>query len=526
MVPVHDCTVSEDRTNTARRFDDLRPGYQSIHDRIQELGLDVANVFINEYPNGTTATDGMPCNDVGNLAEPFNYINSNESARAGELIRDLNQIIREQASALSNNGWHAITGLHDRFVGHGFCAGNTRWLRLFNESMSVQGNWTGAMHPNGQGHRQYGEVIFDALRTLVPPPTPRLGTVGNPDKALGIEVDPKNIRLRWQANARATIVQIAYRPLTSGSDRPHGSPAEVVADPPRLKHEVNGWRYLPDARASLGMFDHEVTAASFDYSIRACTDAACSAWTELLHVSNVVPAEPSALVPDRVFNIGIKVRWTPGLANDPTRTAYELGWLRRGETTWHYQQVPPGFTAYTVNVGSGGTYHFWLRACGPALCSDWTSTRISNLPPQTPSPVTLGTAPWPFVGFTSYSWQDLSDNEVAFQIFLYDKNTRSYTIHETDENDRDHYNNRRAYAWVRACSDLGCSPLRGTMSPTQDIMDWVHVPKTGGFSFNKTPTKKWLEKANMIPAPRKLPKPSRRLAYGFPVLPPTNTWPR
>lgn len=107
-------------------------------------------------PDEVLGEDGSILN---NLPVGIDY---DEAKFAGEVILPaLNGAIADGARAA---GWTAITGMADRFRTHGYCAeASERWVRQWTESIRMQGNDRGAIHPNEDGHEAYGEAIFDQL---------------------------------------------------------------------------------------------------------------------------------------------------------------------------------------------------------------------------------------------------------------------------------------------------------------------------------------------------------------------------
>jgi len=61
-----------------------------------------------------------------------------------------------------------VEGLDEPFDGHGICAKNEqRWVRTLGESLDMQHDPKGTLHPNETGHRQLAKrirpVFTDAL---------------------------------------------------------------------------------------------------------------------------------------------------------------------------------------------------------------------------------------------------------------------------------------------------------------------------------------------------------------------------
>jgi lysophospholipase L1-like esterase len=134
-------------------------------------------VIIVDYFDPTTAADGSDCTIL------FGGVTPDESRWAREhVLVPLNAQVEAAAKA---HGWNAVTGVAERFRGHGLCAGSQRWVRTLGEGLSgrplplngtgvnivhvqdVIGSTAGTLHPNEAGHRQIAALIAPLLAEVL-----------------------------------------------------------------------------------------------------------------------------------------------------------------------------------------------------------------------------------------------------------------------------------------------------------------------------------------------------------------------
>jgi lysophospholipase L1-like esterase len=78
-----------------------------------------------------------------------------------DVLAPLNQAI---ADAAKQHKWKLVDGVDERFDGHGICAPpSERWVRTLDESVAMQHDHLGTLHPNEAGHRATAELIVPQL---------------------------------------------------------------------------------------------------------------------------------------------------------------------------------------------------------------------------------------------------------------------------------------------------------------------------------------------------------------------------
>ncbi len=153
----------------------------------------VRHVFVTEYPDPTTGVFGLRCGLP--LAEPFqgfDFISPAEAEWASTaVVAPLNAALATMvATANAVRGptdpvWHFVSDVDDRFATHGYCTGidgteiltnpwwwtrprnaNPRFISTLVDSLTSQGDYLGAMHPNDLGQGQIADALEGAIDFL------------------------------------------------------------------------------------------------------------------------------------------------------------------------------------------------------------------------------------------------------------------------------------------------------------------------------------------------------------------------
>ncbi len=153
------------------RLDALPVGYGELATALEPL-VPADRVIIVDYFDPTTAADGSDCKML------FGGVTPDEARWAREQV--LAPLDDKVQAAAEEHGWHAVTGVAERFRGHGLCAGSQRWVRTLGEGLTgrplplgggadfgriseVIGSTAGTLHPNEEGQRQIGALIEPVL---------------------------------------------------------------------------------------------------------------------------------------------------------------------------------------------------------------------------------------------------------------------------------------------------------------------------------------------------------------------------
>jgi hypothetical protein len=136
-----------------------------------------SRVIVVDYFDPTTGAGGAPCTML------FGGVTPDESRWIQEqVIQPLNAAID---TAAKRHGWNAVTGVAERFRGHGLCAeGSKRWVLTLGEGLSGQPlpltggqgflairdvveSTAATLHPNAEGQRQIGQLIDPVLARVL-----------------------------------------------------------------------------------------------------------------------------------------------------------------------------------------------------------------------------------------------------------------------------------------------------------------------------------------------------------------------
>jgi lysophospholipase L1-like esterase len=160
-VPTLDKYVSE-------RIAELGPDYDRVNARIPSA-IDRGHVLIVEYfdPTRWPAQHQCPVFDERVIRHPEEgLVTTAESSWARDhVLISLNDAVR---AAARRNGWTVVDGVDERFDGHGICAPKPeRWVRTLAESLALQHNVSGTLHPNEAGHRATAALIRAKLASVL-----------------------------------------------------------------------------------------------------------------------------------------------------------------------------------------------------------------------------------------------------------------------------------------------------------------------------------------------------------------------
>jgi lysophospholipase L1-like esterase len=84
-----------------------------------------------------------------------------------QVLLPLNRAIR---AAAGDYDWTVVEGVDETFDGHGICAPRAeRWVRTLHESLTLQHDHRGTLHPNEDGHRAIASLIVPVLEGVLRP---------------------------------------------------------------------------------------------------------------------------------------------------------------------------------------------------------------------------------------------------------------------------------------------------------------------------------------------------------------------
>jgi hypothetical protein len=145
-------------------------------------GLDGERIYLTEYPDITRDDRNNYCGWTPGLASGADRFSRLPGVTEAEwawadltVVTSLSDSIE---AAAAENRWRFIrrTGngngetIESASEPHGYCA-EANWIVRLPEAIVAQQQFTGALHPNGAGHDNYHDAIFNALMEDFYPPT-------------------------------------------------------------------------------------------------------------------------------------------------------------------------------------------------------------------------------------------------------------------------------------------------------------------------------------------------------------------
>ncbi len=154
----------------------LPSSYNDLANALEPI-VPAQRVVIVDYYDPTTGAGGKFCTML------FGGVSPDESRWAREhMLAPLNA---EIDAAANEHGWNAVTGVAERFRGHGLCAPDKqRWVLTLSEGLSGRPlplgggagptsirdaieSTAGTLHPNPEGQRQIGQLIDPVLARVL-----------------------------------------------------------------------------------------------------------------------------------------------------------------------------------------------------------------------------------------------------------------------------------------------------------------------------------------------------------------------
>jgi lysophospholipase L1-like esterase len=125
--------------------------------------VNVAKVYITEYPTGLfDDIHGNPAHGCELFNGPKLDLSREDAVLVQSLASNLNQILK---TAAHDHGWVYVTGIDQQLRGCGYCTPVDR--RAFvqcGESLLLQGDTEGTIHPNARGHAIIGQAVAASVR--------------------------------------------------------------------------------------------------------------------------------------------------------------------------------------------------------------------------------------------------------------------------------------------------------------------------------------------------------------------------
>lgn len=124
--------------------------------------LNVKTVYLIEYPTSLfDRADGTVGAGCGVFSSDFDLdLTRKDAVLVRSLAEQLNGVLAAEAD---KHGWIYVGGVAEGFTGHGYCLNRGRYFIQAEESLGLQGDTEGTIHPNPDGV----EVIAECIRKAV-----------------------------------------------------------------------------------------------------------------------------------------------------------------------------------------------------------------------------------------------------------------------------------------------------------------------------------------------------------------------
>ena len=123
--------------------------------------LRVRHVYLTEYPIGLfDDAAGVPQHGCGIFSGPHLNLSKRDAELISSLSSQMNATLEAEAKRL---GWFYVGGIAAAFKGHGYCAPD-RFFVDASESLAMQGDTEGTIHPNPSGAEAIGECVAKLVK--------------------------------------------------------------------------------------------------------------------------------------------------------------------------------------------------------------------------------------------------------------------------------------------------------------------------------------------------------------------------
>jgi hypothetical protein len=183
IIPLHDCSKDASvQTKLAQGLAALNGPhgddglYRALIDAIDGVpgtvpALDVKDVFVADYPDPTRNASGGPCANAP-LGDPLAGLTGTEATFGSGIVTALDNslaamVSQANARPLPHPTWHLIATTAQAFHTSGYCAGAHRSVNTLLDSVRLQNDVNGTVHPNAAGYAVWGDLVTPSLEYLV-----------------------------------------------------------------------------------------------------------------------------------------------------------------------------------------------------------------------------------------------------------------------------------------------------------------------------------------------------------------------
>jgi hypothetical protein len=137
----------------------------------------VKDVYVTAYPDPTRNAAGGPCSSAP-AGDPLAGITAAEATFGSGIVVSLNRslaamVTQANAGSAPHPVWHYVAATAPAFRVNGYCAGPGREVNTVLDSLRLQGDLRGSVHPNAFGYLAWGDVVGGQLAGVVRPAATR-----------------------------------------------------------------------------------------------------------------------------------------------------------------------------------------------------------------------------------------------------------------------------------------------------------------------------------------------------------------
>lgn len=138
--------------------------FQKLADALKVLTI--RHVYLIEYPTGLfDKTNGEVGGGCGVFTSAFDLdLTPQDAGLIKWLAEQLNGVLKAEVEKPGRDGWFFVTGIAEQFSRRGYCVGEDRFFVQAEESLAVQGDTEGTIHPNPAGVKVIAECIRMAVK--------------------------------------------------------------------------------------------------------------------------------------------------------------------------------------------------------------------------------------------------------------------------------------------------------------------------------------------------------------------------
>ena len=272
------------------------------------------------------------------------------------------------------------------------------------------------------------------------------------------------VHLTWTASENA----IFYIIIRHTTDNPEDG--QVISD----NHLISSFG---DTTAEPG--------ESYHYWVKACNSAGCSDFSAPAsgwRAVSVPTAPDEVLASQGTFTDRVSISWS--LSESASHYQVYRNTIQSVEGAWQLTSNHSSSPFDDTSTVPGTTYHYWIKACNSAGCSDYSSPATGWRGETLPSPpISVSASNGTFADHVQVSWAS-SDHAIYYMIYRNSVGTTDGAVPFADHHPDSPYEDTSAepgtiyYYWVKACNSAGCSDFSSPDSGWRAVVLEIPTPPT------------------------------------------------